>query len=44
MNSDYDLYSMGPDGESLPPFTASTSRDDLVRASNGGYIGPVIEF
>lgn len=44
VNSDYDLYSMGPDGESLPPFTASTSRDDLVRASNGGYIGPVIEF
>ena len=44
VNSDYDLYSMGPDGDSQAPFTAQASRDDIVRASNGGYIGPVIEF
>ena len=44
VNSDYDLYSMGPDGKSLPPFTAEASRDDIVRASNGSWIGPVYEF
>jgi general secretion pathway protein G len=44
VNSDYDLYSMGPDGDSRAPFTARSSRDDIVRASNGGYIGPVVEF
>jgi general secretion pathway protein G len=44
VNSDYDLFSMGPDGQSKPPFTAKASRDDIVRASNGGFIGPVSEF
>ncbi len=44
VNSDYDLYSMGPDGDSKAPFTAKASRDDIVRASNGGFIGPVSEF
>ena len=39
VNSDYDLYSMGPDGSSSPPFTAGPSRDDIVRANNGGFIG-----
>ena len=44
VNSDFDLYSMGPDGDSRAPFTAKASRDDIVRASNGGFIGPVSEF
>ncbi len=44
VNSDYDLYSMGPDGDSKPPFTAKASRDDIVRASDGAYVGPVDEF
>ena len=44
VNSDYDLYSMGPDGQSRPPFTAKASRDDIIRASNGNWIGPVSEF
>ena len=44
VNSDYDLYSMGPDGRTGAPFTDSKARDDIVRASNGGYIGPVSEF
>jgi general secretion pathway protein G len=41
VNSDFDLYSMGPDRASRPPFTAKASRDDIVRTSNGGYVGPV---
>lgn len=39
VNSQYDLYSMGPDGRSVPPFTAKQSRDDIVLANDGGYIG-----
>lgn len=41
INSDYDLYSVGPDGASVPPLTAQASRDDIIRANNGRFIGPV---
>ncbi|MCD4675083.1 MAG: prepilin-type N-terminal cleavage/methylation domain-containing protein [Desulfobacula sp.] len=41
VNTDFDLYSVGPDGKSQGPFTAKTSRDDIVRANNGQYVGPV---
>ena len=44
VNSDYDLYSMGRDRRSVSPFTAKHSRDDVVRASDGGYVGPASEF
>jgi general secretion pathway protein G len=44
LNSDYDLYSMGPDGMSRPPLTAGASRDDIIRAGNGSYVGPANEF
>ena len=39
VNTDYDLYSLGPDGLTAAPFTAGESRDDIVRANNGGFIG-----
>jgi len=39
INTDYDLYSKGKDGGSQPPLTASASRDDVVRANDGQYIG-----
>jgi general secretion pathway protein G len=39
LNSSYDLFSMGQDGESSPPLTAKASRDDIVRANDGGYLG-----
>jgi len=39
INSDYDLYSMGSDGESSAPLTASKSADDIVRANNGSFVG-----
>ena len=41
VNTDFDLYSMGPDGKSVSPFTAKASRDDIVRANNGQYFGSV---
>jgi general secretion pathway protein G len=44
LNTDYDLYSMGPDGRSVSPLTAAHSRDDIVRASNGGFIGSASDF
>lgn len=44
INTDYDLYSMGPDGKSAPPLTANHSRDDIVRARNGTYFGVAEEY
>lgn len=44
VNSDFDLYSMGPDGRSSTPFTSRLSRDDIVRANDGGFIGKVENF
>lgn len=39
INTDFDLYSAGRDGESVPPLTAKKSQDDIVRASNGAFVG-----
>jgi general secretion pathway protein G len=39
INSDYDLYSKGQDGDSVAPLTAAKSRDDIIRANDGGFIG-----
>ena len=39
LNTDYDLYSSGEDGLSMPPLTAKASRDDIVRANNGAFVG-----
>jgi general secretion pathway protein G len=44
LNTDYDLYSMGPDGNSTGPLTAKASRDDIIRANNGSYIGPASDY
>jgi len=43
LNSDYDLYSMGPDGQTQKQLTAAKARDDIVRAGNGGFIGTAAE-
>jgi general secretion pathway protein G len=39
INSDFDLYSMGPDGQSVNPLTGAPSRDDIIRANDGAFIG-----
>ena len=44
MNSDYDLYSTGKDGAGSPPITAKPSQDDVIRASNGSYVGLAANF
>ncbi len=44
VNSDYDLYSVGPDGDSRPPLANRLSQDDIVRAGNGGFLGQAADF
>jgi general secretion pathway protein G len=39
LNSTFDLYSVGPDGSTIAPLSGSGA-DDIVRANDGGYIGP----
>ena len=44
INSEYDLYSMGPDGASVGPLTARASRDDIVMANDGKFIGVAADY
>lgn len=39
INSDYDLYSAGQDGATLPPLLAPVSHDDVIRANDGSFVG-----
>ena len=44
LNSDYDLYSIGPDGLTAPSVTHAKSRDDVIRARDGQFIGTALDF
>jgi general secretion pathway protein G len=44
VNSEFDLYSLGKDGVTAVAFTAAASRDDVVRANDGGFIGLAKNF
>ena len=44
VNTDYDLFSMGKDGDFESPLSSVSSRDDIVRAGNGAYMGPAEDF
>jgi general secretion pathway protein G len=44
LNSEFDLYSVGPDGESMSPLTASASRDDVVWARDGAFVGVAADY
>jgi general secretion pathway protein G len=44
INTDFDLFSRGKDGQTNFPLTAQRSRDDIVRANNGGYIGLASDY
>jgi general secretion pathway protein G len=39
LNSEFDLYSLGEDGQSQSPLTAKASRDDVIWARDGGFVG-----
>jgi general secretion pathway protein G len=44
INTDFDLYSAGKDGVTARPLTAQQARDDIVRASNGAFIGLAADY
>ena len=44
LNSDFDLYSMGKDGKSAGPLTAQASRDDVILANDGRFIGLASDY
>jgi general secretion pathway protein G len=44
LNEDFDLYSMGKDGETKPKITHKDSYDDIIRANGGAYVGLASEY
>lgn len=44
LNSEFDLYSLGKDGRSVPPLTAKPSRDDVIWARDGGFVGLAADY
>ena len=44
LNTDYDLYSVEPDGKSKAPLSAKDSQDDVIRALDGAYFGLAEDF
>ena len=44
INTYYDLYSMGEDGRSSTPLTAKHSRDDIIRANVGQFVGLAMNY
>lgn len=44
VNTDFDLYSPGKDGKTVAPFTSKNSKDDIVRANNGAFMGLVEHY
>ena len=44
LNDDYDLYSMGRDGQSAQHLHNKKSHDDILRAREGRFIGLASEF
>ena len=44
LNTDFDLYSLGNDGDTAGPVSAAKSHDDIIRANNGSFIGLGVEY
>ncbi len=44
INTTYDLYSMGEDGETDEDLLADKSQDDVVRASDGSFVGLASQY
>jgi general secretion pathway protein G len=43
-DADFDLYSMGKDGNTAPGLDKNASNDDVVRAGNGRFVGLASAF
>jgi general secretion pathway protein G len=44
LNSEFDLYSLGKDGLSVAPLTAPASRDDVIWARDGAFVGLASDY
>ena len=44
INTDFDLYSMGPDGETRKPLVTPQGKDDIIRAGSGSFYGIAENF
>ena len=44
INTDFDLYSAGPDGQTQTQLMGAKARDDIVRANNGQFIGVAADY
>ena len=44
LNSEFDLYSLGADGSSAPALTALASKDDVIWARDGGFVGLASDY
>jgi general secretion pathway protein G len=44
LNTDYDLFSLGPDARSAAALSHPMALDDVIRANDGGYFGPASNY
>lgn len=44
LNTDFDLYSLGKNGVSKPQISQKDSVDDIIRASNGRFVGEAADY
>lgn len=44
LNSDFDLYCIGADGQTSAQITNALARDDIIRARDGAFIGLASDF
>jgi general secretion pathway protein G len=44
LNTDYDLYSLGPNGTTRPAIDDVLAADDILRAALGGFIGSPADY
>jgi hypothetical protein len=44
LNTDYDLFSLGPDTRTAVSLGETIGLDDVIRANNGGYFGTASEY
>ena len=44
VNTGYDIYSRGPDGDTATPFTSTSGQDDIVMAADGDFFGLACQY
>lgn len=44
LNTDYDLFSLGPDGRTSVSLSHAIAKDDVIRANNGGFFGVAADY